>query len=82
MFEQNANMAQSFGKAIRQQLFENVYELMEEWTTQIPYDFRLPSMRNRLLELFGLCRGDVSTMQQLRCDDLVLKLRATVTLRF
>lgn len=37
MFEQNANMAKGFGKASRQQLFENVYELMEEWTTQISY---------------------------------------------
>lgn len=37
-------------------------------------------MRNRLLELFGLCRGDVSTAQQMRCDNLVLNLRATVIL--
>uniref|UniRef100_A0A915DAZ7 Uncharacterized protein n=1 Tax=Ditylenchus dipsaci TaxID=166011 RepID=A0A915DAZ7_9BILA len=78
MYEQNENLAKNFHRESRWKLFENVYGMMEEWTVQIPYDFRDPCMRDRLLELFALCQVDVSTTQS-QCDDLILELRSTLS---
>ncbi|KAI1715636.1 rasGEF domain-containing protein [Ditylenchus destructor] len=78
LYEQNANLAKNFRRESRWKLFENVFSLLEEWTQQIPYDFRNPAMRDRLLELFGLCQVDPSSTQHL-CDDLILELRSTLS---
>ena len=75
MFEQNSN-ADNFRRESRVKMFENVLQFCQEWTQNIPYDFRDASMRDRLLELFGLCSVDSST--QRKCDELMYSLRSTV----
>uniref|UniRef100_A0A914Y5Z4 Ras-GEF domain-containing protein n=1 Tax=Panagrolaimus superbus TaxID=310955 RepID=A0A914Y5Z4_9BILA len=76
MFEQNSN-SDNFRKECRSRMFENMYYFCEEWSESIPYDFRDPMMRDRLLEIFGLCIIDSTTQQ--KCDDLMLRLRTTLS---
>uniref|UniRef100_A0A914CL27 Uncharacterized protein n=1 Tax=Acrobeloides nanus TaxID=290746 RepID=A0A914CL27_9BILA len=76
MFEQNSNV-DNFRRESRVKMFENVLQFCQEWTQNIPYDFRDASMRDRLLELFGLCSVDSST--QRKCDELMYSLRSTLS---
>uniref|UniRef100_A0AC34QW15 Ras-GEF domain-containing protein n=1 Tax=Panagrolaimus sp. JU765 TaxID=591449 RepID=A0AC34QW15_9BILA len=76
MFEQNST-SDNFRKECRVKMFENIYFFCKEWTTNIPYDFREPAMRDRLLEIFGLCVVDSGSQQ--KCDQLMFNLRSALS---
>uniref|UniRef100_A0A7E4ZZ79 Ras-GEF domain-containing protein n=1 Tax=Panagrellus redivivus TaxID=6233 RepID=A0A7E4ZZ79_PANRE len=76
MFEQNSK-SDNFRKESRSKMFENMFHVCAEWTTSIPYDFREPAMRDRLLEIFGLCVIDDAALR--KCDELMLNLRTTLS---
>lgn len=76
MFEQNST-SDNFRKERRTKMFENMYFFCKEWTTNIPYDFREPAMRDRLLEIFGLCVIDSESQQ--KCDQLMFSLRSALS---
>lgn len=76
MFEQNST-GDNFRKECRAKMFDHMYLFCEEWTTSIPYDFREPSMRDRLLEIFHLCSMDPT--HQRRSDELMFNLRTSLS---
>ncbi|KAI6212145.1 Ras-GEF domain-containing family member 1B-A [Aphelenchoides besseyi] len=78
IFEQNSNSA-NFRKQTSSRLFKNVFEFVEEWVLNIPYDFRDETMRERLAELFSLCTVDPNDRQQM--DGLMEALHSALARR-
>jgi hypothetical protein len=74
MFVQHDN-ATNFTKESQRRLFDNVILFCGYWIHSLPYDFKTPQMRDRLLAVLSLSGTKKDSNAQYLCDELLSELR-------
>ncbi|KAF7639889.1 hypothetical protein Mgra_00000810, partial [Meloidogyne graminicola] len=77
MFVQHDNST-NFTKESQRRLFDNVLSFCAYWIRSLPYDFKKPQMRDRLLAVLSLSGTKKDSNAQHLCDELLTELRVSL----
>uniref|UniRef100_A0A914NX58 Ras-GEF domain-containing protein n=1 Tax=Meloidogyne incognita TaxID=6306 RepID=A0A914NX58_MELIC len=77
MFVQHDNST-NFTKESQRKLFDNVLSFCGYWIHSLPYDFKKPQMRDRLLAVLSLSGTKKDSNAQNLCDELLTELRVSL----